>query len=111
MWLKVKDLVKTLESWVKEIVEVEGNLQYEHIGKRIESDRDIADKIVKKSVAWREVRECNNEEEKRILMRVYKNCKNILNKSRKNLREEHKKKVIKEIESFRKNFPGSICVC
>jgi len=45
---EVKELFETLEKWVLEIVKVEGTLQFEHVGKRIKSDREIANKVERK---------------------------------------------------------------
>ena len=105
-WAKVKDLVGILETYATEIAKKEGSIHLEHINKKIKSNSEIADLIENKKKAWKDLRDCKHEEEGKVYRRVFKNKKNILNKARKKLREEHKREMMKEIESLRTTYPG-----
>merc|ERR1712130_280217 len=74
--------------------------------KQIRSERAIAEKIELKTKAWKQLKKCKDEEYIKILRKRYNNCKNVLNKARKRLRKEHKRKVIREIESLNTRYPG-----
>ena len=50
---------------------------------------DISKKVEEKIRAWKEVKKNTEEGDEKILMRIYKNNKNIVNKARKRVREEH----------------------
>ena len=105
-WGAVRHMVVKLEELATRIAEKEGNIHLYHINKRITSNSEIAVMIERKTQAWSDLRKCRNEEEEKMYRRVYKNCKNVLNKARRRLRENHKREVIKEIESLGSSYPG-----
>ena len=105
-WVVFKRAVTKLEGWVREIAKEEGDIKYEHINKKIKSERGIAEKIERKTIAWKHVKECRDEEYRKVLRRIYNNCKNVLNKARKKLRIKHKREVIREIECLAMEYPG-----
>merc|ERR1712228_98151 len=76
------------------------------INKQIRSEREIAEKIERKTKDWKQLKECKDEEYIKILRKRYNNCKNVLNKARKRLRKEHKRKIIREIERLDTRYPG-----
>merc|ERR1711994_840003 len=82
-----------------------GDLEYEYINKQIRSERDIAQKIERKTEAWNQLKKCEDEEYKKILRKRYNNCKNMLNKARKKLRRIHKREVVREIEKLSTRYP------
>ena len=59
-----------------------------------------------KQLAWRMVKESKDLEEKKLLISVFKNSKNKLNKARKKLKRKHKEQVIGEIEGLQKSHAG-----
>merc|ERR1712228_835131 len=105
-WQEIKSASRKLEEWIEEIVEKEGDIKYEHINKQIRSEREIAEKIELKTKAWKQLKKCKDEEYIKILRKRYNDCKNVRNKARKRLRKEHKRKVIREIESLSTRYPG-----
>merc|ERR1711953_1631807 len=105
-WQKVKKAARKLEIWMEEIAEEKGDLEYEYINKQIRSERDIAEKIERETEAWNQLKECEDEEYKKILRKRYNNCKNVLNKARKKLRRIHKREVVREIEKLSTRYPG-----
>merc|ERR1712083_1237427 len=105
-WQEIKRAARKLEEWIEEIAEKEGDINYQYINKQIRSGREIAEKIERKTKAWKQLKECKDEEYIKILRKRYNNCKNVLNKARKRLRKEHKRKVIREIESLNTRYPG-----
>ena len=105
-WSIVKGVIRTLEGWARKIVEEKGILQFKFIGKRIKSDRKIADLLVQKRLAWNRFKECTDVEDKKLLGCVFRNCRNRLKKARKALKLQHKKQVIQEIEGLQNMFPG-----
>merc|ERR1711953_1147402 len=54
----------------------------------------------------KQLKECKDGEYIKILRKRYNNCKNVLNKARKKLRKEHKRKVIEEIEELGSKYQG-----
>merc|ERR1711953_318918 len=105
-WQEIKRAARKLEEWIEEIADKEGDIKYKYINKQIRSEREIAEKIERKIKAWKQLKECKDEEYIKILRKRYSNCKNVLNKARKRLRKEHKRKVIREIESLNTRYPG-----
>merc|ERR1712141_464894 len=67
---------------------------------------EIAEKIERKTKAWKQLKECKDEKYKKILRKRYNNCKNVLNKARKRLRRKHKRAVVREIEKLSTRYPG-----
>ena len=105
-WEETKKLIKVMEEWTREIAKRRGEIEFKHINSRIKSDRNIAEKIEKKTRAWKQWKRCEDKEHAKILKRIYNNCKNVLNKARKKLRKEHKRKVIEEIEELGSKYQG-----
>merc|ERR1711953_1027839 len=105
-WQEIKRAARKLEEEIEEIADKEGDIKYKYINKQIRSEREIAEKIERKTKAWKQLKECKDEEYIKILRKRYSNCKNVLNKARKRLRKEHKRKVIREIESLNTRYPG-----
>merc|ERR1712083_149124 len=99
-----KEGISTEEA--REIAKRREEIEFKHINSRIKSDRNIAEKIEKKTRAWKQWKRCEDKEHAKILKRIYNNCKNFLNKARKKLRKEHKRKVIEEIEEMGSKYQG-----
>ena len=105
-WKDVKDLVKTLELCASQIAKKEGDIQFEYINKSLRNNNEIAANIEEKTNAWRDLRRSRDDEEEKLLRRIYNNKKNVLNKARRRIREKLKKDKIKEIESLKSSYPG-----
>merc|ERR1712228_912358 len=96
---------RKLEEWIEEIADKEVDIKYNYINKQIRSEREIAEKIERKTKAWKQLKECKDEEYKRILRKRYNNCKNVRNKARKRLRRKHKREVVREREKLSTRYP------
>merc|ERR1711953_821037 len=72
-WQKVQKTARKLEIWMEEIAEEKGDLKYEYINKQIRSERDIAEKIERKTEARNQLKKCEDEEYKKILRKRYNN--------------------------------------
>ena len=105
-WSEVKDIVRKMETWARAIVNEKGLLQFKFIGSRIKSDQKITQLMIDKQWALKMVKRTKYIEEKKLLIRVFKNSKNKLNKARKKLKRMHKEQVIGEIEGLQKSHPG-----
>merc|ERR1711953_532681 len=105
-WEETKKLRKVMEEWAREIAKRRGDINFKHINSRIKSDRNIAEKIEKKTRAWKKWERCRDREHAKVLKRIYNNCKNVLNKARKKLRKEHKGKGIEEIGELGSKYQG-----
>merc|ERR1712025_251233 len=100
-WSNVRNLASSLEETAERIVSKKCITQDKWLDQRIRSDRNVAAKVARKALAWRQLKACKKEEDRFVLSRVFKNCKNVLNKARRKLRVEFKRRKIQEIERLR----------
>ena len=60
-WQETKELMKTMEGWVREIEAEMGDIEFEKINKRIKSDREVAESIEEKTRVWNQLKRCHYE--------------------------------------------------
>ena len=59
---EIKRAARKSEEWIEEIAYKERDIKYKYINKQIRSEREIAEKIERKTKAWKQLKECKDEE-------------------------------------------------